>query len=51
MCRFPEMFLVEAVEGGTKVVSHPVYPRINTPNNRKKNSQPIWIAEENYKLS
>ena len=25
MCRFPEMFVVEAVEGGAKVLSHPVY--------------------------
>ena len=24
MCRFPEMFVVEAVEGGANVVSHPV---------------------------
>ena len=29
MCRFPEMFVVEAVEGGrAKVFSHPVYSKI-----------------------
>ena len=25
MCGFPEIFVVEAVERGAKVVSHPVY--------------------------
>ena len=25
MCRFPEMFVVEAVKRGAKVVSHPIY--------------------------
>ena len=33
MCRFPEMFVVEAVEGEAKVVSHPVHivPKIHLP--------------------
>ena len=29
MCRFSEVFVVEAVEGGAKVLSHPVYNEDN----------------------
>ena len=45
MSRFPEMFVVEAVEGGSKVVSHPVY------NFKFDFPRRVFIVESGHKQS